>query len=199
MSKQVNWLKRLQLLLKALEKNGVKTDVWVELETKISGYELDFTEHDKVFEDKIADLEGEITSLKTHMLRIRERCTDDARRHFENGTYGCLTVVNRNGDLEAENEKLKQRIAELEDKIGDRDEIKRRLFERAAELKSKESVKPMRIEFHADNGEPFTPLEVANSLINQNTFKVDELRELAEHLQVYCRHHNDKKEDVISF
>ena len=57
----------------------------------------------------------------------------------------------------------------------------------------------MRIEFYADNGEMLTPLEVANSLINQNTFKVDELRELAEHLQVYCRHHNDKEEKTISF
>ena len=57
----------------------------------------------------------------------------------------------------------------------------------------------MRIEFHADNVEMLTPLEVANSLINQNTFKVDELRELAEYLQVYCRHHNDKEEEIISF
>ena len=57
----------------------------------------------------------------------------------------------------------------------------------------------MRIEFHADNGEMLTPLEVANSLINQNTFKVDELRELAEYLQVYCRHHNDKEAETISF
>ena len=57
----------------------------------------------------------------------------------------------------------------------------------------------MRIEFHADNGEMLTPLEVANSLINQNTFKVDELRELAGYLQVYCRHHNDKEAETISF
>ena len=57
----------------------------------------------------------------------------------------------------------------------------------------------MRIEFHADNGEMLTPLDVANSLINQNRFKVDELRELAEHLQVYCRYHNDKEEETISF
>ena len=57
----------------------------------------------------------------------------------------------------------------------------------------------MRIEFHADNGEVLTPLQVANSLINQNTFKVDELIELAEHLKVYCRHHNDKEEEIISF
>lgn len=111
--------------------------------------ELDFSEHDKVFEDKIEELKKD---------------------------YG--TVSRLLSDYQQENKKLNQRIAELE---------------------SKESVKPMRIEFHADNGEMLTPLEVANALINQNTFKVDELRELAEHLQVYCRHHNDKEEDVISF
>ena len=57
----------------------------------------------------------------------------------------------------------------------------------------------MRIEFHADNGEMLTPLEVANSLINQDTFKVDELNELAEYLKVYCRHHNDRDTETIPF
>ena len=57
----------------------------------------------------------------------------------------------------------------------------------------------MRIEFHADNGEMLTPLEVANSLINQKTFKVDELRELAEHLEVYCRHNRQRCDEPIAF
>ena len=95
-----------------MEQNGIK--VLFDEETILVGF--DFSEHDKVFENKIADLEDEITSLKSHMLRLRERCTDDARRHFENGIYGCLTIVNRNGDLELENKELKQRIAELESK-----------------------------------------------------------------------------------
>lgn len=55
-NKKVDWLKRLKLLTKALEKNGVKTNLWTEIETKISGYELDFTEHDKLFADKIVEL-----------------------------------------------------------------------------------------------------------------------------------------------
>lgn len=148
-------------IIKILADNGVSVEqeeIW-SLAGKVENViQLDFSEHDKVFEDKIADLqqrirelikekdeykrkcnnfgfenqdlkkitkgyedkiadlEGEIVSLKAHMLRIRERCTDGARRHFENGTYGCLTVVNRNGDLELENKELKQRIAELESK-----------------------------------------------------------------------------------
>lgn len=121
-----------------------------------TGLELDFSEHDKVFEDKIAKREEAIGYYKDSFYRAEKNC--DKLYH--------------------ENKELKQRIAELE---------------------SKESVKPMRIEFHADNGEMLTPLEVANSLINQNTFKVDELRELSEHLQVYCRHHNDKEVETILF
>ena len=78
----------------------------------------------------------------------------------------------------------------------------------------------MRIEFHADNGEVLTPLEVANSLINLGyerplkayevslsgktavkvkTFSVDDLKEIADYLQVYCRRHKDKNTETISF
>ena len=136
-----------------LEKNGVvpkitgytgnfETDNTFETRYGVSIDELDFSEHDKAFEDKIAELKKD---YKTSSELL--------------------------GKYQQENESLKQRIDELE---------------------SKESVKPMRIKFYADNGEMLTPLEVANSLINQNTFKVDELRELSEHLQVYCNHHEDR-------
>lgn len=65
----------------------------------------------------------------------------------------------------------------------------------------------MKIEFHADNGEEITPIEVANALINHTThnevsklllliipkedyktFDSDELEQIAEHLLVYCKH-----------
>ena len=67
----------------------------------------------------------------------------------------------------------------------------------------------MRIEFHADNGEMLTPIEVANALINHTThyeaskicpsliqerdvktFTYDELSELAEYLLVFCKYNN---------
>ena len=70
----------------------------------------------------------------------------------------------------------------------------------------------MRIEFHADNCEMLTPIEVANALINHTThyeankicpslipegdvktFTYDELSELAEYLLVYCKY-NSKTE-----
>ena len=121
--------------------NGSPTSIKIE--------KLDFSEHDKVFEDKIAELKKDYNTVSELLCKYQH-----------------------------ENEGLKKRIAELE---------------------SKESEKTMRIEFHADNGEMLTPLEVASSLINQNTFKVDELRELSEFLQVYCRHHNDRDTETISF
>lgn len=136
------------------------------------------------YEKQIKKLEVVIEYLHRDMDSLRMRCKPGIEKYFDRKSYEMVAIVGCNEEvidanaLRTENELLKQCIAELE---------------------SKESVKPMRIEFHADNGEMLTPLEVANSLINQNAFKVDELRELAEHLQVYCRHHNDKKEDVISF
>ena len=135
--------------------------------------ELDFSEHDKVFEDKIVTLEEE---LKEWIAEARE--------------------IKKN---RAEQLKSVRKAVEPYVDIGHMHETIAELKQRIAELESKESVKPMRIEFHADNGEMLTPLEIANSLINQNTFKVDELRELAEHLQVYCRHHNDRDTETISF
>ena len=61
--KNIDWIKRLQLLEKALKENKINSSVCVELDAKISGYELDFSEHDKVFEDKIASLEKVLSSV----------------------------------------------------------------------------------------------------------------------------------------
>lgn len=72
-------------------------------------------------------------------------------------------------------------------------ELKAQIAELRQELARKEIEKEKRIEFIASNGEQLTPLEVANSLINKNVFKVDDLKELAEFLNVYYRHHCDKK------
>lgn len=183
MSEELKGLqKKLDKLSNILSKAGVKTETWVEISSGDFGYNVDFSEHDKVFEDEIVKLENRILKMEGEKKYLRTRCMEDAVDAFDRGCYGALTIIGRRVHVEEENKKLKQRIAELE-----------------SELEKKECIKTMRIEFYADNEEMLTPLEVANSLINQNTFKVDELRELAEHLQVYCRHHNDKKKDAISF
>ena len=87
--KNIDWLKRLQLLKNALNENGVNSSLCVELETKINGYELDFTEHDKVFEDEIASLKRQIEKLES----IRMRCHESARDCFDSGDYGCIHIV----------------------------------------------------------------------------------------------------------
>lgn len=119
---------------------------------------FDFSEHDKVFEDKIAELEGEIASLKSHMSRLRERCMDGARRNFDRGNYGCLTILNRNGDLETESEKLKQRIAELESENNQLTESILRKETKIHELESKETEKPTKINLNDRIKVKLTPL-----------------------------------------
>lgn len=115
--KNIDWIKRLQLLEKALKENRVNSSVCVELETKISGYELDFTEHDKVFEDKIAEQKNEISMLKSLIDNYR----DAESKLFD------------------KNQDLKQRIAELESKekptkINLNDRVKVKLTPLGAEI-----------------------------------------------------------------
>ena len=126
---------------------------------------LDFSEHDKVFEDKIAKLEKQIKSYEAERKELRTRCCmDSAREKFDNHSYGGLVIYTKNFTSECErrlydeNQELKQRIAELEDKIGDRDEINRCLREQIAELESKETEKPTKINLNDRIKVKLTPL-----------------------------------------
>ena len=51
--------------------------------------ELDFTEHDKRFNDEIEILKRQIEKLAS----IRTRCHESARDSFDLGNYGCLYIV----------------------------------------------------------------------------------------------------------
>ena len=166
--KNIDWIKRLQLLEKALKENRVNSSVCVELETKISGYELDFSEHDKVFEDKIAELENIIN----HKL-------GDWDKHGI--TYQEIL------DMKAENQELKQRIAELESKETENfSEI-----DTSNPLACAESL----IE-HMTHCEKFMIMPERDV----QTFSVEELKEIADYLMVYYRHHRDRDaEETISF
>ena len=90
---------------------------------------FDFSEHDKVFEDKIAELKKDYKTVS-----------------------GLLS------DYQQENESLKQRIAELE---------------------SKETENTVEVRVLA------SPIEIATHLIN-NTCTINELKMIAEHINVYC-------------
>lgn len=168
-------MSKFDMIVELMVKNGVTTkfseNLFKNLVNDEPIIELDFSEHDKVFEDKIAELKKDYKTASELL-----------------------------GKYQQENEALKKRIVELENfscqAEQETESLVEQLNQRIAELESKESEKTMRIEFHADNGEMLTPLEVANSLITQNTFKVDELKELAEILEVYYRHHRDKNQDL---
>ena len=61
--------------------------------------ELDFSEHDKVFEDKIASLEKQIEKLKGEKSFLRTRCMPYIERDFDNGLYGNLAIVGCNEEF----------------------------------------------------------------------------------------------------
>lgn len=105
--------KSIEKLRKQLEKNQIAYTIVYSAD---GGFEckLDFSEHDKPFEDKIAKLENQIAYMKEKKNYLRTRCMEDATEAFDCGAYGRLTIVGRRVDLETENEKLKQRIAESE-------------------------------------------------------------------------------------
>ena len=165
------------VLIEEFKKNGVKvkehyfqydnlgknqTDLISEpSDTKI----LDFTEHDKVFEDNIARLEKQIKAYEEERKELRMRCCmDSAREKFDNHSYGGLVIYTKNFTSECErrlydeNQDLKKRIEELEDRIGDRNEINRCLREQIAELESKETENPTKINLNDRIKVKLTPL-----------------------------------------
>lgn len=98
---------------------------------------LDFSKHDKVFEDKISELKAKIAIkdmdyktasellgkyqrenevLKKRIQELRTRCTEGARDNFDKEIYGCLSIVSYPKEINNQNKELKKRISELESK-----------------------------------------------------------------------------------
>ena len=73
----------------------------IKKEYRVSFDGLDFTEHDKVFEDKIELLNRNLN------LQKEKRCEEEIERNY---------LAERFNQLKDENDELKQRIAELESK-----------------------------------------------------------------------------------
>ena len=144
---------------------------------------LDFTEHDKVFEDKIAKLEKQIERL----MREKQFAYDRSER------------LMKTADIKnSANEELRQRIAELERKNNQLTESILRKETEIHELENKETYEL-----------PFNPLKTANMLINakykdeipflerqvdRNVYDIDDLEQIAEHLLVYCKHNKESEE-----
>ena len=110
--------------------------------------ELDFSEHDKPFEDRIDKLEKELSAL-------RRRCNSESALHaFDAKSIYRLHIVTT--DKEAENAELKKRIYEL-DMISDEN---KKLKQRIAELESEKSERPAEINFNDQIKVKLTPLGV---------------------------------------
>lgn len=139
--------------------NKIVDDNYINHERKYVGcvVELDFSEHDKVFEDKISSLEKQIANMQAEKNVLRTRCMESARDNFDNGIYGRLTIVKSN-ELEAENRELKQLIAELESKNNQLTESILRKETKIHELESKETEKPTKINLNDRIKVKLTPL-----------------------------------------
>ena len=153
-----------EVLVSLLGKHGVAIrDVNVE-ETGVVKIEIDFSEHDKVFEDKIAELENIIN----HKLGD----WDEYGIQYKEIFY-----------MKAENKELKQRIDELENK--ETVELPFDALETANMLINAEySRQTSSVE------KAFTGCNVAKGHI----YSVDDLEQIAEHLLVYCKHNKESEE-----
>lgn len=169
----------------AVKVNEIVDDNYIPYERKYVGcvVKLDFTEHDKVFEDKIVELKKDYKTASELL-----------------------------GKYQQENESLKKRIIELEDfscqAEQETESLVEKLNQRIAELESMEMENFS--EINTSN-----PLACAKSLIEHmthcekfmimperdvQTFSVEELKEIADYLMVYYKHHKDRDaEDTISF
>lgn len=116
----------------AVKVNKIVDDNYIPYERKYVGcvVELDFSEHDKVFEDKVAEQKNEISMLKSLIDNYR----DAESKLFD------------------ENKKLKQCIAESEDKIS---ELEKEVasYKQAFDDKCKDcdSISELLNKFAADN------------------------------------------------
>lgn len=137
-----------EVLVSLLSKHGVAIHDVNVAETGEVKIDIDFSEHDKVFEDKIEKLEKinkqlEVTNknLGGRLDVLRTRCKDSAVDMFDNNCYGCLSIVTHPRENELEVKSLKQRIADLESnetekstKINLNDRIKVKLTPLGAEI-----------------------------------------------------------------
>ena len=185
--------------------NEIVDENYIPYEIKYAGcvVELDFSEHDKVFVDKIELLKRNLN------LQKDKRCEAEIERNY---------FAERINQLKSENEELKQRIAELESEnkqlkydIDKMAESKSEWIDSAVEWQQKCE----KLESKETSELPFDPLECANYLINatyeretsslertfaktpdkvnSDRYTVDDLEQIAEHLLVYCKHNKESE------
>ena len=172
----------LEMLLKELQKNGVSLrklpfnpDKFTvdELEIEAIGTELfnflNFSEHDKVFEDKIAKLEKAVVNYKQ---AFEDKCKD----------YDSTSeLLNKFGE---ENESLKQRIAELESK--ETSELPFDPLECANYI--------INATYERETNGIERTFHNLPEKVNSDRYTIDDLEQIAEHLLIYCKHNKECEE-----
>lgn len=129
---------------------------------------LDFSEHDKVLEDKIELLNRNLN------LQKDKRCEVEIERNY---------FAEQVNQLKSENEELKQRIAELES-LG-RSELPFDPLECANYLINSTYERET-------NGIERTFHNLPEK-VNSDRYTVDDLEQIAEHLLVYCKHNKESE------
>ena len=93
-----------------VEKNGVKVVIKQQYNKEINDINIDFSEHDKVFEDKIAELKKDYKTASELLGKYQQENERLKKRIIELENFSCQAEQ----ETESLVEKLKQRIAELE-------------------------------------------------------------------------------------
>lgn len=138
--------------------------------------EMDFLEREKAFKDKIAKLEKDIENYKQS---FDYKCSD----------YDFVSELL--GKYQQENEALEKRIAELEEELDKSENVVSSEIDTSNPLACAESL----IE-HMTHCEKFMIMPERDV----QTFSVEELKEIADYLMVYYRHHRYRDaEETISF
>ena len=112
-----------------VEKNGVKVVIKQQYNKEIHDINIDFSEHDKVFEDKIAELKKDYKTASELL-----------------------------GKYQQDNEALKKRIQELDAIDTMRIDEERELKQRISELESRETEKPTKLNLNDRVKVKLTPL-----------------------------------------
>ena len=172
-----------------LRKNGVvpklteytrnfETDKTFETRYGVSIDELDFSEHDKVFEDKIAELENIINNKLggwdkrgiTYQEIMDMKAENQELKQITKGYEDKIAELKKDyktasellGKYQQENEALKKRIDELENfscqAEQETESLVEKLKQRIAELESKETEKPTKINLNDRIKVKLTPL-----------------------------------------
>lgn len=130
---------------------------------------LDFTEHDKKFNDEIERLKKRIGKLAS----IRVRCHESARDSFDLGNYGSLHIVTAD-ELKTTKDKN----------------------DRTVELPF-DALETANMLINAEYSRQTSSVEKAFTGCNVekgHIYSVDDLEQIAEYLLVYCKHNKESEE-----